>query len=50
MLNHITSQALTRRSFLVTSGAFGVAVTFGSLPTPASAAGQLAPNAWVTIG
>jgi len=50
MLNDIHSQALSRRSFLVTTGAFSVAVAFGSTPDAASAAGALAANAWVTIG
>jgi isoquinoline 1-oxidoreductase beta subunit len=50
MLQGILGKTLSRRSFLVSSGAFGVAVTFGSLPDTASAAGRLAPNAWVTIG
>src|SRR5262249_20534080 len=50
MLHDIHSQRLSRRSFLVTTGAVGVAVAFGSLPDPAAAAGPLIPNAWVTIG
>ena len=50
MLSDIHNQALSRRSFLVTTGAFGVTVAFGSMPDAASAAGALAPNAWVTIG
>ena len=31
MLNDIHTQALSRRSFLMTTGAFGVAVAFGSI-------------------
>jgi isoquinoline 1-oxidoreductase beta subunit len=50
MLHDIRSEALSRRAFLVTSGAVGVAVAFGALPDTAAAAGPLAPNAWVTIG
>jgi isoquinoline 1-oxidoreductase beta subunit len=50
MTTHI--QALSRRSFLVSSGATGVAVTFGSLNTilPAEAAADFTANAWVSIG
>ena len=50
MLSDLQSQALSRRSFLVATGAFGVAVAFGSSSEAASAAGSFAPNAWVTIG
>jgi len=50
MLNDTHIQALSRRSFLVTTGAFSVAVAFGSSPDTASAAGPFTPNAWVTIG
>jgi isoquinoline 1-oxidoreductase beta subunit len=50
MLTDLQSQALSRRSFLVATGAFGVAVAFGSSPDAASAATSFAPNAWVTIG
>ncbi len=52
MLNDTNIQALSRRSFLVTTGAFSVAVAFGSVPSSetASAAGAFNPNAWVTIG
>src|SRR5215469_14501025 len=50
MLHDIRSQTLSRRAFLVTSGAVGVAVAFGALPDTAAAAGPLASNAWVTIG
>ena len=38
MLQDIRSVKLSRRSFLVTTGAFGVAVAFGSLPDAAFAA------------
>jgi len=50
MLSDLQSQALSRRSFLVATGAFGVAVAFGSSSEAASSAGSFAPNAWVTIG
>ena len=52
MLNETFSHKLSRRSFLVTSGAFSVAVAFGSVSNTetSSAAGPFAPNAWVTIG
>ena len=50
MFQSILGERLSRRSFLVSSGAFGVAVAFGTLPDAAAAAGPLAPNAWVTIG
>src|SRR5215469_7201492 len=50
MLQGTRSEKLSRRSFLVTTGAVSVAVAFGSLPETASAAGPFAPNAWVTIG
>ena len=50
MLHDICTETLSRRAFLVTSGAVGVAVAFGSLPEVGSAASPLAPNAWVTIG
>jgi len=50
MLNDTHIQALSRRSFLMTTGAFGVAVAFGSMPDSVSAAGPFTPNAWVTIG
>jgi isoquinoline 1-oxidoreductase subunit beta len=45
------THALSRRSFLVTSGAFGVAVTFGAFDDaiPARAAAPFQANAWVTI-
>jgi isoquinoline 1-oxidoreductase subunit beta len=50
MFEGILAETLSRRSFLVSTGAFGVAVAFGTLPDTAAAAGSLAPNAWVTIG
>jgi isoquinoline 1-oxidoreductase subunit beta len=50
MISDLQSQALSRRSFLVATGAFGVTVAFGSSPDAASAATSFAPNAWVTIG
>ena len=48
----IHTQALSRRSFLVSSGAVGVAVTFGSFDGafPTAAADMFKPNAWVFIG
>jgi isoquinoline 1-oxidoreductase beta subunit len=49
MSERIFGETLSRRSFLVSSGALGVAVAFGSLPDAAAAAGPLSPNAWVTI-
>jgi isoquinoline 1-oxidoreductase subunit beta len=47
----IAMQPLSRRSFLVSSGAAGIAVTFDSFEgvLPANAAGPLKPNAWVFI-
>jgi isoquinoline 1-oxidoreductase beta subunit len=50
MLNDIHSRALSRRSFIVTTGAFSIAVAFGARTETASAAAPYAPNAWVTIG
>ena len=48
----IHTQALSRRSFLLSSGAAGVAVTFGSFDgmLPADAAGIFKANAWVFVG
>lgn len=50
------SRAISRRSFLITAGGFGVAVAFGGLSRKAMAAavvqaveGNYRPNAWVTI-
>ena len=47
----IHMHALSRRSFLMSSGAAGIAVTFGTFDgvLPAEAAGALKPNAWVFI-
>jgi len=50
MLNDTNTLALSRRSFLVTTGAFSVAVAFGPALDTASAAAAFNPNAWVTIG
>src|SRR5215831_5362913 len=50
MLQGIRSEKLSRRSFLVTTGAVSVAVAFGSLPETASAPSPFAPNGWVMIG
>ena len=44
---------LSRRSLLITSGAFGIGMVFGSVggqTLEAHAAGPFAANAWVTIG
>ncbi len=48
----IETRALSRRSFLISSGGVGVAVAFGSLPNLADAATDSAFNAgaWVGIG
>jgi isoquinoline 1-oxidoreductase beta subunit len=50
------SRAISRRSFLITAGGFGVAVAFGGLAGNAlgaavapAAEGDYRPNAWVTI-
>ncbi|WP_343315717.1 molybdopterin cofactor-binding domain-containing protein [Brucella sp. BE17] len=52
----ISSRKLSRRSFLISAGAIGVAVSFGSLPVGLSQAQNAAsdtagfrPNAWVSI-
>ena len=51
MLHDIRSQALSRRTFLVTAGGFSIAIAFGSAPDAAAAtAAEFVPNAWVTIG
>jgi isoquinoline 1-oxidoreductase subunit beta len=52
MLKNTNIHRLSRRSFLVTTGAFGVGIAFGSIHTAetARAAAPFAPNAWVTIG
>lgn len=49
-MNDTHTQTLSRRSFLMTTSAFGVVVAFGSMPDVASAAGPFTRNAWVTIG
>lgn len=56
MTLQLRADALSRRSFLVTVGGVGIAVTFGGLsqeawgaPAAASAAGDYRPNAWVAI-
>src|SRR5262249_40309394 len=50
MSHDIRSQALSRRTFLVTAGGFSIAIAFGSVPDAAAAAAEFVPNAWVTIG
>lgn len=50
MLHDTNTLQLSRRSFLVSTGAFSVAVAFGSTLDVASAAAPFNPNAWVTIG
>jgi isoquinoline 1-oxidoreductase beta subunit len=50
MLHDTNTVALSRRSFLVTTGAFSVAVAFGSSLDDVAAAAPFNPNAWVTIG
>ncbi len=50
MLNDTNALALSRRSFLVSTGAFSVAFAFGPALDTASAAAPFNPNAWVTIG
>jgi isoquinoline 1-oxidoreductase beta subunit len=49
MLQDTNTLALSRRSFLVTTGAFSVAVAFGSALDTATAAAPFNPSAWVTI-
>jgi isoquinoline 1-oxidoreductase beta subunit len=47
----VTTCVLSRRSFLVSTGAVSFAVAFGSLRGVAAAAGAaFKPNAWITIG
>jgi isoquinoline 1-oxidoreductase beta subunit len=49
----VETRAISRRSFLVSSGGVGVAVAFGALPDMANAAtegGAFNANAWVGIG
>jgi isoquinoline 1-oxidoreductase beta subunit len=50
MSHDVHSRPLSRRTFLVTTSAFSIAVSFGSLPDAAAATAEFAPNAWVTIG
>jgi len=50
MLHDTNARALSRRSFLVSTGAFSVAVAFGTGLDTATAAAEFNPNAWVTIG
>jgi isoquinoline 1-oxidoreductase beta subunit len=49
-MSDLTAHVLSRRSFLLTSGGFAVAVAFGARPEQARSAGPFKPNAWVTIG
>jgi isoquinoline 1-oxidoreductase subunit beta len=49
MLHDTNTLALSRRSFLVSTGAFSVVVAFGPSLETASAAAPFNPNAWVTI-
>jgi isoquinoline 1-oxidoreductase subunit beta len=49
MLHDTNTFALSRRSFLVSTGAFSVAVAFGPSLETASAAAPFNPNAWITI-
>jgi isoquinoline 1-oxidoreductase beta subunit len=49
MLQDTNTLALSRRSFLVSTGAFSVAVAFGTTLDTAKAAAPFNPNAWVTI-
>ena len=48
----VETRAISRRSFLVSSGGVGVAVAFGALPDMASAAtdGAFNATAWVSVG
>jgi isoquinoline 1-oxidoreductase beta subunit len=50
MLHDTHTLALSRRSFLVSTGAFSIAVAFGTRLDSAEAAAPFSPNAWVTIG
>ena len=50
MLQDTNALALSRRSFLVSTGAFSIAVAFGTRLDTATAAAPFNPNAWVTIG
>ncbi len=47
----IAFQSISRRAFLISSGAVAIAVAFGSLPKKAfGQAAPLSPNAWVRVG
>src|SRR5215510_14489914 len=49
----IAYQGVSRRAFLISSGAAGIGVAFGSLVAAKKAFGQaapLSPNAWVRVG
>lgn len=49
----IQSRLLSRRSFMVTTGAVGIGVALGAIPgrtLAVAASGPLKPNAWVVIG
>jgi isoquinoline 1-oxidoreductase subunit beta len=50
MSSDVDTIALSRRSFLMSAGAFTVTVAFGSPPGDAAAAAPFHPNAWLTIG
>ncbi len=50
MLQDTNARTLSRRSFLVSTGAFSIAVAFGTRIETATAAAEFNPNAWVTIG
>ena len=45
----ITGSVLSRRRFLVGTGALSIGIAFGGLPRNAFAAGEFTPNAWVNI-
>src|SRR5688500_16073102 len=44
-----TASGTSRRQFLLSSGAFSVAVAFGHAPQAAAQSGPLRPNAWVQV-
>ena len=53
---NVHTRSISRRSFLITAGTVGIAVSYGNLPSQAFAAtiatetaGNYNPNAWVTI-
>jgi isoquinoline 1-oxidoreductase beta subunit len=52
MTKHVAIESCTisRRRFLVGTGALSIGIAFGGLPRNAFAAGELTPNAWVSIG